>query len=388
MRLIRTAALLLIAATTGCASPRSAVAPETNPEAGHARAGEARYRLRNPAAHARAGVVVALPLPPGLQLAATLRAIDAASGTELPLQRLAASDEPGDALVQLDLPPRAERVVLLREAAAAAQPARVFGRPVPERKDDFAWENDRIAFRMYGPALAATGEVSSGIDVWAKRTRALVIDRWYAGGDYHVDHGEGMDFYQVGPSRGCGGIAMRDAERTAVSGNYVRARVLATGPLRVVFELDYAPWGLPGQQVAETKRISLDAGSHFSRIVSRFSTPDGGRAPALPLAAGIGSPGAVDTGPDGRWISVWGDEQPGKGRIACALVMPAPGVKPGAGEGQQWLSRTLPAGETLAYYAGATWSNGLDARTRDQWNAQVAAFADELRQPIEVHLLR
>ena len=30
---------------------------------------------------------------------------------------------------------------------------KVYGRHVPERKDDFAWENEYAAFRMYGPAL-------------------------------------------------------------------------------------------------------------------------------------------------------------------------------------------------------------------------------------------
>ena len=63
-----------------------------------------------------------------------------------------------------------------------------FCRFVPERSDDFAWENDRIAFRMYGPALERTGEISSGIDIWAKRTRKPVIERWYYRTDYHKDH--------------------------------------------------------------------------------------------------------------------------------------------------------------------------------------------------------
>ena len=44
----------------------------------------------------------------------------------------------------------------------------VYGRFVPERKDDFAWENNRVAFRVYGPALEATGEISNGMDFWLK----------------------------------------------------------------------------------------------------------------------------------------------------------------------------------------------------------------------------
>jgi hypothetical protein len=70
------------------------------------------------------------------------------------------------------------------EAVAPVFPARVFARYVPERVDDFAWENDRIAHRTYGPALStpAAGQdqmVSSGIDVWCKRVRYLIVDRWY-----------------------------------------------------------------------------------------------------------------------------------------------------------------------------------------------------------------
>ena len=50
----------------------------------------------------------------------------------------------------------------------------------PERKDDFAWENDRGAYRVYGPALEATGERSFGIDVWTKNTPDPVVnDRYY-----------------------------------------------------------------------------------------------------------------------------------------------------------------------------------------------------------------
>jgi len=45
------------------------------------------------------------------------------------------------------------------------------GRLVPERKDDFTWENNRSAFRLYGPALKATGEISNGMDFWAETYR-------------------------------------------------------------------------------------------------------------------------------------------------------------------------------------------------------------------------
>ncbi len=79
---------------------------------------------------------------------------------------------------------------------------------VPQRKDDFAWENDRIAFRMYGPELQRTELTSSGIDVWVKSVKYPVMSKLYSKGDdyYHHDNGEGFDFYSVGESLGCGGL--------------------------------------------------------------------------------------------------------------------------------------------------------------------------------------
>lgn len=41
-----------------------------------------------------------------------------------------------------------------------------WGRQFPERKDDMAWENDRSAYRAYGPALQQSGERAFGYDIW------------------------------------------------------------------------------------------------------------------------------------------------------------------------------------------------------------------------------
>jgi len=47
------------------------------------------------------------------------------------------------------------------------------------RKDDIAWENDRCAYRVYGPALQKTGERSFGTDIWVKNTPDTVVyDRY------------------------------------------------------------------------------------------------------------------------------------------------------------------------------------------------------------------
>lgn len=52
----------------------------------------------------------------------------------------------------------------------------VYGRYYPERLDDIAWENDRAAYRAYGPALQRSGEKAYGYDVFTKNTEDLVVE--------------------------------------------------------------------------------------------------------------------------------------------------------------------------------------------------------------------
>lgn len=341
----------------------------------------ARYRLVNPLQIPRTEIV-SLPLPEGAMRAGNMEAFDVTAGKSLPIQQRASDDDPGRALIEIRLGANERHDIVLRPARGSAPTlARVFGRHVSERMDDFAWENDRVAFRMYGPALAATGEISSGIDVWAKRTQALVVDRWYAGGDYHADHGEGLDFYKVGPSRGCGGLARRVDAVDHVSGNYVRWRRLANGPLRVVFELDYAPWGPKGHEVAETKRISLDASSDFSLIRSRFA---GGVAGAL--MPGINGSGEVDGDADGRWLALWGKPDPAHGSIGCAIVLAQGKGRVEQRGGQHWLVPDAASGVGIAYYAGAAWSRGADIHDAQGWQRAVAAFTQRIAAPIQVQV--
>ena len=43
-----------------------------------------------------------------------------------------------------------------------------------------AWESDRVAFRIYGAGLKKTSSAmsSDGIDVWNKKTRAQIGEKW------------------------------------------------------------------------------------------------------------------------------------------------------------------------------------------------------------------
>ena len=86
--------------------------------------------------------------------------------------------------------------ILLALAAlcACSQEKKVMARYVPERSDDFVFENNLIAGRFYGKALEGN-PTSPGLDIWVKLPGKLVADEWYKGYEtqsdeyYHHDHG-------------------------------------------------------------------------------------------------------------------------------------------------------------------------------------------------------
>ena len=204
----------------------------------------------------------------------------------------------------------------------AKEQYKAFGRFVRERFDDFAWENDLIAHRTYGAALENwKGEPlsSSTIDIWSKRTPRMVISDWYLADDYHADHGEGADYYSAGVSRGCGGSGIWADDRLWVSRNFTRSNVLANGPIRVLFELEYAPISVSGVDVSETKRISLDAGQQFDRFECHYKPA---RPTMLTAAAGLkkaeGEKLEVNAGQG--WIAKWEKMAKNAGSQGLAVI--------------------------------------------------------------------
>jgi hypothetical protein len=306
-----------------------------------------------------------------------------------------------DLLFQHDFPAgehEARFVVELTDAPMPPFPTKVFARHVPERLDDFAFENDRIAHRMYGPGLdtpAAGGSrmVSSGIDVWAKRVRYPIVDRWYLKGHnaYHADSGEGLDLYDVGTSRGDGGTGIWDGKTLHVSPNWTSARVLANGPIRAVFELTYAPWDAGnGVRVAERKRITVDAGSNLHRADSTFTVTPANHAitVALGLAKHAKLPGELTADPQTGWMSWWEKyPKPDEGELGTAVLLARP---PAEGLAEDAANHLLLAkahsGEPLGCYFGAGWNRSGDFADRAAWNAYVADFALRLKHPLALKL--
>lgn len=276
--------------------------------------------------------------------------------------------------------------------------AQTFARYVPERLDDFGWENDKIGHRTYGPALAAPAPagvvkevlVTSGLDLWFKRVPYPIVDRWYNKGHdhYHHDEGEGMDMYNVGRSRGAGGTGVWQGGKLYVSTNYASWKVLANGPVRSVFELSYAAWDAAGLPVTETKRFTVDAGQQLDMIESTFSYA--GDKP-LTIAVGLnktpsdkGQNPQIATKREGKVLLQW-VEQASNGAFGTAVIVPA-----AQGFAEDALNELIlaptTAGMPLRYYAGGAWSRAGEIATREQWEAYVANAAARAANPVRVSL--
>lgn len=266
---------------------------------------------------------------------------------------------------------------------------KAFGRFVRERFDDFTWENDLIAHRTYGKALETwKGEplTSSTIDIWSKRTPRMVINDWYLADDYHADHGEGADFYSAGESRGCGGSGVWADDKLWVSKNFISSDVLANGPIRVLFELEYAPFPAGGAQVRETKRISLDAGQQFDRIESRLVFDKGG---SLTAAAGLKktSGEAVESNPTEGWILKWEKMEKGAGNQGLAILAKPADLEKFTEDKLNQLALLKPdQDQVVTYWAGFCWDKAGRFTTAEAWKKHVIEAAKSLTTPLEVKI--
>jgi hypothetical protein len=332
-----------------------------------------------------------------LAQASSLVARNAATKERIPLQLYpnAQGMQPELLLLYVQLPAKGKlNFEFQSDPKAPALAPLVFGREAAERKDDFAWENEFVTYRVYGPALQATGEIASGIDVWSKRVPNFVIDSFYkrdAEGvrthnpelSYHKDNGQGLDSYYVGPTRGCGGTAIFENGHLDVSKNYTTKRVLSTGPIRFAFEVSYAPWDADGRSVAETKRVVLDAGTHLNKITSTY-TFNG--AEELNLVAGI----AIHEGADATFpvpnqiAAVWDTPQdPTAGRIATGLIADAhEGAITRQAAGHAMLVFHRHSGIPFTYYAGSGWSKA-DMPDPARWDEYLNRRGKMIERPHE-----
>ena len=298
--------------------------------------------------------------------------------------------KPQSLIFQAEVKANSSAVYSLSVGKPAVVKPKTFARFVPERKDDFAWENDIAAYRMYGPALANENP-SNGVDFWSKCTDNLVGDQRYKDDiinkiSYHIDHGQGLDFYKVAHTLGCGGIAPYTSGKLWVGDHFSSYKVIESGPLRSVFTLVYDSVKVGKVIYKEELTITTDAGSMLNKGVVKFTGPD----QKLDLAAGI----ALHDG-KGIWkhniangTSCYAEEAVSdanvpSGRNYVGVYIPAKVNNAIKDPENVLITASYKVGEHFTYYFGGGWSKWLFP-TDDDWFKALIRFTESNRNPLKV----
>lgn len=262
---------------------------------------------------------------------------------------------------------------------------KVMARFVPERSDDFVFENNLVAGRFYGQALEGN-PTSPGLDIWVKLPGKLVADEWYKGflqesdAYYHHDHG-GKDCYKVAVSLGGGASApLIDGKLCYPATNYRSWDIVEETPEKVVFTLHYPRWeAAEGISVALDKTVTVVPDTYFCSVEDIY-TFDG--ADTLAIAAGINIHAAQQTveqhnavttlSSKAQAVAIWehaSDQsvEPEDGMIGVAVVMPDAGWAGFTEDGSHLVTcRKITSGEPLRYSFGSCWSKG-EIKTSEDW---------------------
>lgn len=316
------------------------------------------------------------------------------------------------------------------------------------RKDDIAWENDRCAYRVYGPALQKTGERSFGTDIWVKNTPDTVVYERYVKdmngnikGDkmdakvralqkqekvekntakaaalakqikalqaesretdiltsFHLDHGNGLDPYRVGATLGLGAPSLMVGKNQVLPYCYKDYRILDNGPLRFTVELTYNPSTVGDMKnVVEHRIISLDKGSNFNKMTVWY---DGLTTPT-DFATGFPiHEEDTETKTFAKDYVSYADPtdnvEVNNSQVYVGVLFPE-GIDhtyyqlfdkkhDGATGHALGLKRGLKNQEKYSYYFGAAWSK-YDVRSYAEWQIRIKDYLDALKTPLQVEV--
>ena len=316
------------------------------------------------------------------------------------------------------------------------------------RKDDIAWENDRCAYRVYGPALQRTGERSFGTDVWVKNTPDTVVYKRYVKdmngnikGDkidakvralqkqekaeknkakaaalakqikslqaesnevdiltsFHLDHGNGLDPYRVGATLGLGAPSLMVGKNQVLPYCYKDYKILDNGPLRFTVELTYNP-SIVGdmKNVVEHRIISLDKGSNFNKMTVWYD----GLTHATDFATGFpiheeDTESKTFAKDYVSYADPTDNIEVNNSQIFVGVLFPE-GIDntyyqlfdkkhDGATGHALGLKRGLKNQEKYSYYFGAAWSK-YDVKNYAEWQIRIKEYLDALKTPLGVEV--
>ena len=384
---------------------------------------DVKVEVYNPADFARVNEMVEVDYPAiaerlSLAEGAQVVVLDA-TGEQVPYQ----ITYDGKLIFQTTIEPGSRMEYTVKAGEPDSFAVKAVGDYYPERVDDIAWENDCIAFRTYGPALQATGEKAYGYDVWVKSVDYPVVETryddelnpetvaeinrlketnpdsaqaLYNSVSYHIDHGNGLDYYKVGPTLGAGTSALLDADGKIVYPYcYAKYEILDNGPLRFSVHLTFGSAKVGQEDVVEKRVITLDKGTHLNRCEVTYEGLSRPRGVAAGIVVHKASPDSYVLDKKKAYVAYADpmnhpEAMNGQTYIACLFPEGLESVKyvPMAQETAGGIGHVAgfcdyEPGRPFVYYFGSAWSK-YDVPDFSVWKTLLGRYLHRLEVPLNV----
>ncbi len=308
------------------------------------------------------------------------------SGEETPSQTVSSSEGALSLIFQTSVKAGESASFTVSKGTPAVYDTLSRSRYVPERKDDYAYENNLIVGRIYGPALE--GPRTFGPDVWIKNTPRFVFDDWLAIRDFHRNHGEGCDCYMVGKALGGGACAPLSDGKVCIGGNYATQKRLSNGPLRTEAEFTYAAFPVGGISATAHRSLSLDANTRLVRWTTSFEAEDVDSLEVI-VGAVVHDTVSFEFGDDYVSFTEWAsdskfEEPHDDGLISIGVILSDRFKgRPAVIDGHAGIILKVAVGEPVEFWTASGWSEG-GVESPEAWNDYMKGQAYAVNHPLTV----
>ncbi len=325
----------------------------------------------------------------------------------------------GKVLIQVFVAPQGKAAFTLTTGEPRDYRLDCNGRVYPNREDDLTWENDKNAWRLYGPKMHGKGV--SGFDIFTKNVSYPIQDQLYhneltsygvnthlkkagRGGEwaqihrdvytYHRDKGQGMDAYTVGATLGAGAPALMDGDRLLLPDVYEKLEIVDNGPLRFTVKQNmYAT----EDGIVEHRVLSQDRGTHLARCVVNYEGVEQQRNVCAGIVVHKSQPKAYTLNKQHNYITYADalDTPKGQnGQLYIGVLFPQKmksirylslSEEKAGGVGHVLGQTVYRPGDVFTYYFGTGWSK-YDVPSQYVWDALMQGYARNLSQPLQVEM--
>lgn len=252
------------------------------------------------------------------------------------------------------------------------------------------FESELVGYRIYF-------NEKQTIDPYGKFNKGLELEKsQFYPNDAQLAQGFGDDVLLVGNSCGVGTLKGWDGKKaTHVKPIASRTeRILASGPVRTVVEVEVKGWAYQGSELSMTQRYLLYAGHRDLRIETTFARPLGNEVFCTGVQDIMGNETVAYSDHQGLAGS-WGRHWPvtdtvkyAKETIGIATYIPRKYVLQEVKDADNYLYTLSAPGQTgfHHYTMFTSRKETFGYSTTEEWFAYLQEWKDELEHPVEINI--